>query len=31
MVNLANDPGRRDELRANFQRLLDIEAVELGE
>ena len=30
LVNLANDRSRRDELRANFARLLDIEAAELG-
>jgi len=30
LVNLANDPSRRGELRENFQRLLDIEAAELG-
>jgi len=30
LVNLANDPSRRDELRANFARLLEIEAAELG-
>jgi arylsulfatase len=30
MVNLAHDPGRRSELRANFERLLEYEASELG-
>jgi arylsulfatase A-like enzyme len=30
LVNLAHDPGRRAELRANFHRLLEIEAAELG-
>ena len=30
LVNLANDRGRRIELRANFERLLEIEAAELG-
>ena len=30
LVNLAHDRGRRDELRANFERLLEIEAAELG-
>lgn len=31
LVNLAHDRGRRDELRANFERLLDIERHELGD
>ncbi|MFT5202506.1 MAG: arylsulfatase A-like enzyme [Candidatus Aldehydirespiratoraceae bacterium] len=30
LVNLANDRGRRDQLRTNFNRLLEIEAAELG-
>jgi arylsulfatase A-like enzyme len=30
LVNLAPDRSRRDELRANFKRLLEIEAAELG-
>lgn len=30
LVNLANDRSRRDELRANFERLLEIERLELG-
>jgi arylsulfatase A-like enzyme len=30
LVNLANDRGRRDELRENFNRLLEIESAELG-
>ena len=30
LVNLAHDRSRRDELRANFKRLLEIEAAELG-
>ena len=30
LVNLAHDRSRRAELRANFERLLEIEAAELG-
>ncbi|GJM37958.1 MAG: hypothetical protein DHS20C19_13250 [Acidimicrobiales bacterium] len=30
LVNLAHDRSRRDELRANFERLLEIESAELG-
>ena len=31
LVNLANDVGRKTELREHFNRLLEIERIELGE